>query len=220
MKHRTAFVGLCVLLLTGCVNYLSSYDFTKVYDAARQIDTKYGTLFHNEQLAITMVSADNIDPMLADMAALQKKINNSRQTDDRKIIEQFLEARMNMLEAERSFEIAAQIGLPGLATDGYKCSEMQSIAKSRIYLRDSLGQAEYALQIMDLVLQEPVPQQLIGVNKERPKFYDSPFRDISAELRAQKEALLNCLKQAGMSEADLNKRYGNPLMDNQTNTAK
>lgn len=205
-----------MLLISGCTNYLVNYDFERTYEEVRKIDSKYNTVLHVEMLGGNMVPKESIEPMLVDLRALAQRVNHSRPNEERETIMLFLDARMLMLESQRNFEIAAKIGTRGLATDGYRCSEMETIAKSRTYLRDAMGQAGLAQDLLDRVIQEEEPQRFLGVNENKPKFYESPLRQISAELKAQKAAILKCMEQQGMTLEQLEQQYGNPLMDNST----
>ena len=213
---KLAPLMLMLIMLTGCVNYLRSYTFEETYVAVRKIDSKYDTAVHVEQLAIRMVPRDKIEPMLQDLRILRQKVNQSRSGPDATMIENFFLARMLMLESQRDFQIAAQIGLRGLVTDGYRCEEMESIAKSRIYLRDALAKGTLAMDHMDLVLQEPEGQRLLRINANKPRFYESPFRDISAERKAQRAALLKCMEEAGVTEQILTEQFGPSVLEDQS----
>lgn len=230
MKQQSRFsktqvgIAIAVVLLIAAVvlyreGYLQTYDFERAYGEVRSIDSKYQTVLQVEQLGGMMVPKESIVPMLAELNAIEKRINRSLRTDKTGTAKNLVLARRLMLESQRDFQIAAKIGLRGLATDGYRCVEVESIAKSRIYLRDSVGKAGAVMELLDLIVQEEEARRFLGVNENKMRFYDSPIQNIKAELAAQKNALEQCVNEAGMTVTDLERQYGNPLADNRTATA-
>lgn len=193
MKRFAWIWMLSTFFLVGCM--LQSYNFEQGYTEVRKIDSRYGTVFHIEKLGGTMVPLEKIDPMVADVRALQDKVNRSQATEDKETLLLFVQARIHMLESERSFQEAVKFGEKGIVSDGFRCSESPTVeAASKLY-QHSLQESGRAQNLLDAILQEPKTRDFIGINENKPQFYDSPNRALMLEVQGAEELLEKCRQE-------------------------
>ncbi len=164
-------------------------DFKDTFYATKEIDNKYGTNMSKEMLNFYMLNIDLISNATNDLNELKKLVENStpsvtpeeNRTKTRMI--RFVDARIEMLESERQFQLAEATGSKGDMADGFECKDAPYIINATIFLNESIKHGIMATKLLDVAMTgSEEAQALVGVRENRPDFYFSPFRKIEQKL--------------------------------------
>lgn len=176
-------IGLALLSLFVLAACSSVYTFQDAYDDMEKIDNKYSISFREERLNASMINYDLINPALDDFHDLRSKIENKRGPEIQDSLD-LIDARISMIESERYYLMAGIIGDAGRTVDGFTCADSLRIIDFTSYYTKSWSNAIDFMTLIDGILaRNKATWDIIGVNREKPKFYKSPLDYISYEIR-------------------------------------
>ncbi len=201
MKQGFFIVFIGLLLISSCTNTWKNkdYSFADGFADLQELDKTYNATFKEEQLNATMVSVENIDPLLEQLQERQENIEETKESDDKQALLFFIDIREDMLLAEKNFQFAQKIGDIGLVTDekGFSCAEARYILDAAYYYNESFTYARKAQFKLDDLLYRfgsvAQLQDLIGINQQKTAFYKSPLDHVHKIIQMNHEALeKNC----------------------------
>lgn len=186
------------------LNFGSVKTFEDVYDSIVMIDQKYGISFKKEVLFGLMVDKEYIPHIKKDLDALRKKLDpggaesvetyfqifpQNRTSQQLGLL--FIDARRKMIESQEKFQEGYSFGVQGLVGDGFSCREEQVILASIAALNDSAKVAATAKYYFDELLTDSkdITWEYIGVNDDRPLFYNAPSEFMWAQLKVNRAIL-------------------------------
>lgn len=223
MRQITIIIGILAvaLLLVGCIKLgykqeieetNSSIKFGKItnfedgFNAVKQIDNYYNTNFRKEQIGKLVVALENIPDMQADLDRLARHITGKKYTDfealthnarktEKELTLIFIAARYEMLESEKEFQLGYKNGNAGLVGDGFFCDEQPLIMESLDHFNQSIRHGLNATYFFDVLLTQTkeITHDFIGVNANKPPFYNTKFQDMFAQLKKNRNLVIsNC----------------------------
>ncbi len=185
MNHKLIFL-IVVLIAAGC----QSYQFKDAFAEMKQLDAKYNASFYTEALDVenvfsdvriydfdwerTIINPEVVDLYVADLNLVKEKVQNS-DTKDKEAIVKFIEGRKLMLESERLYLAGLAIGERGSALDSFSCKDEPYIMNRSDYYNQSSIVGQNATALFDNILTHNPSTREFLTDKNRPKFYDSPF---------------------------------------------
>ncbi|MDO8556783.1 MAG: hypothetical protein Q7R96_06455 [Nanoarchaeota archaeon] len=182
MQKRVIFIVFLLLFVVACAT--REYTFARGFKEMRAIDEKYNIDFHKEKLNGSMVRIDLVADVLKDLKLLQQKVNASVNGSEKQDVLDLLDARIAMIESERYWFLAKQIGPAGTTRDGFVCQDFPQVRDATSYLIQSWGAGVHAETLLDNILgRNKATWDIIGTNKEKPKFYSSPLDDVADDIR-------------------------------------
>ena len=171
LMRKLNLLLLFLVLLVGC----AKYDYNSFYNEIKILDQKYGGDFRNEMLNGTMVAFDNLSLMRDELIELREDLVKKGVYKTKSAI-LLIDVRLNMLESQKFWYSAKNLGDKGIVTDGFSCRELPEILLSRSYYNESLSYGLKAITTMDsMLIYYPESRELFGVDKDKIKFYYSPF---------------------------------------------
>ena len=177
-------------------------NFLEGFAVLGKIDLYYGANLKKEYIGGPIVKQNKIDSMIMDIqdfrAAVDPEDRDARdiikirdiEKTDMDFVALLIDARIKMLEAEKSIHLAYSFGGQGLAGDGYFCREKDTIYLSLDHFEDAIKKARDAERYMDIVLTgNPADEKLtrlirdvLGVGKEKIPFYTSPLGEMQLQI--------------------------------------
>ena len=205
-------------------------DFRKVetfregFDIMQQIDSKHKANFKKEMLGGPVIKIENIGPMRADLMKFLEAMdsdmdtiielkNNANRTES-DIVVLFIGARLEMLNAQEEFLSGYKHGDAGLVGDGFFCTEKGMILESTQHFENSIRHAGIAQGYLDLILSggEDITWEHIGVNENKPAFYDSPLHDMTKQIGMNRKIVAhNCPLGTEQTYVIIDEGEDNPL---------
>ncbi len=180
MKRYRALGIILILFLAACS---SAYTLEGAFKDIKKIDAKYDIDFKKEKLNGTVINYELINPVLDDLYALREKAEKRQGKDTQDILD-FIDARILMIESQRYWILAKNIGPRGVTRDGFTCEDFPFIKDATKYYTKSWVNALDAFKILDeLLARNEATWDFIGVNREKPDFYRSPLDYISNDVR-------------------------------------
>lgn len=181
--------------------------FEDVFYASAKLDKKYWTDYHEEALGKFIVDKSDVEAMIMDLDRLITHLDSRidpttynadeivnisiGERSEKDIALLFLFARRAMLQSEWEFQRGYQYGYTGLVTSEFYCGQEEVIRESLGHFHDSVVAGINANYYMDIVLTDnpDATWHLIGVKADKPKFYSSPLRDMSAQIAKNRDVL-------------------------------
>lgn len=175
MRKLNLLLLLFLVLLIGC----AKYGYKSSYEEIKALDQKYGGDFRNEKLNETMIAFDNLSLMRDDLIELRESLVEKGINKTKSAI-LLVDVRLNMIESQKFWYAAKNLGDKGVVSDGFSCKELPEILLARSYYNESYNYGLKAIKTMDsLLIYYPESRELFGVDKDKIKFYYSPFGDIT-----------------------------------------
>ncbi len=186
------------------LNFGSVKTFEDVYDSIVLIDKKYGISFKKEVLFGLMVDKEYVPHIKKDLDALRKKLDPGgaenvetyfpifpQNRTEQQLGLLFIDARKKMIESQEKFHEGYSFGVQGLVGDGFSCREESVILASISALNDSAKMAATAKYYFDELLTDSkdITWEYIGVNDDRPLFYNAPGEFMWAQLKVNRAIL-------------------------------
>ncbi len=180
------------VFLAGCSK--QEYTFEQGFKDMKKIDERYGIDFHKEKLNGTMVNIEIINDVLTDLEELQREAKQKQGPEVQDVI-YLLEARTKMIESQRYWILAKQVGPRGVTRDGFTCSDVQYVRDATQYYAESWQYAMGAQRILDEILAgNNGTWELIGTDREKPDFYRSRLDYIADDIRFNIRNMLETCK--------------------------
>ena len=177
---------------------VAGLDFQAVIKEFDKLDSELNTSWHEEQIPNNMIPEDAIEPWLASMLFLRNRLAQLNASD---LLFKLVDARIKMLEAQKNYHIAEGFGEQGKVTfvkekgkfkvnETIDCDDAQIIANATAYYDAASKEAVKAQYLFDLLLTKSFEaRELIGVDKNRPKFYESFIDDINVKVKLTQQAV-------------------------------
>ncbi len=182
---KKALIVLWLLILLGCTKFDYNYSYGKI----NELDKKYGGDFRNEMLNKTMISFNNLSLMRDDLIKLREELVKKGINKTKSAI-LLIDVRLSMLESQKFWYLAKNLGSGGVVQDGFKCSEMPKLLLARQYFNESLSYAQKSFNDMDdMLIYYPDSINLFGVDKDKIQFYYSPLNYLSSVVQLNTRAI-------------------------------
>lgn len=166
------------------------YGFEDVFNEVSKLDQKYATDFRQEELAHYMILRANIDDYQKDLQSLKLKVQNNTKIEETKYINNFFDARENMLESQKQFYNALSFGRYGGFFGPESCYNLDKLESATDMYNESIKYGGRAMRDLDLTLRLKSSRPLVGIGTEnRPKFYSKIFENISVLMNTNKKAI-------------------------------
>ena len=183
-KSRSPVIAIIIIVIAvvGYALYTQlkappKTDLDRLLDAFANIDEKYQGNWHEEKLNVTMMPPENIANALKEIAALASMVEGNAS------LENLLKARSAMLRAEDGWQRAEALKLPlqyevvaGQVTINttLTCEDNELMTEALGVYQLTLSAGQEAIQAFDSALQDSMEaREKIGVNENRPRFYES-----------------------------------------------
>ncbi len=202
-------------LFSACLPLLHKQEYQKEvlfrdnFMEVREIDEKYATDFREEGLGKVVVDLNSIDPMKEEILVLVEQITGTRYVDLEVLSKKknktetdlallLLGIRLEMLDSEKYFQLGYQYGNKGLVGDGFFCDEKPFIDDATANFRRSLLHGLNVTYHMDILLTQTknVTHDLIGVDENKPKFYETPLQTMFNQLRQNEDIVMRACANA------------------------
>jgi len=173
-------------------------DFMSGYNEYMKIEKKHKANYKKEYLGGPLVPKERIKEFVKDIEILRTQVDPNR-VDFENITTKkpktemdfyllFLGFRVTMLKGEFYFQEGYKHGAAGLVGDGFYCTEKPLILESLDNFDKGVQNTIKAQYYLDLVL-TGLPDQtwdLIGVEENKPKIYDTPLNRMIDQLKANR----------------------------------
>jgi len=182
------------------INFNGIETFAEGFAITEKIDEKYGASFKKEKIGGPLVKMENIEPMqieldkfLTAMEADENTvmmIRNKTGRTEQELLILFIAGRITMLEAEKEFQMGYKYGNAGLVGDGFYCTEKPMILESMQHFKNAIDYGFDAQGLFDLI--QSGHEELwvyIGVDENRPEFYDSPLKLMNEQIAENRDYL-------------------------------
>lgn len=173
-----------IIIVFGSFNAKKEYSFEEGFAKLQQIDQKYDTSFHNEQLNVSMPSVEIIPLIIEDIKEFEETLDESSSDVDTQGIFFFSDIRKLMLTSEWYFLQAAEIGEAGIVNDpgGFSCREAPEIIDATFYYNESFMYAAQAQSEIDDLLYmykyHPDVWRLVGIDLNKTRFFKSDLKSV------------------------------------------
>ncbi|MFQ5620704.1 MAG: hypothetical protein ACE5FT_02585 [Candidatus Nanoarchaeia archaeon] len=155
------------------------YSFEEMFYEVRRLDQKFNTDFRNESLnggpVMRMGAARQY---LGYIDKLRVQIANQTEPAEDKYIHYLLDAREAQLNSEIYFQQAMAIGKTGVFRSPESCEHEDDILRAAELFNLSRHHGGKALLNFDRTLALKSTWSLVGVNENKPRFYDKVFKDM------------------------------------------
>lgn len=206
----SSFLVLIILLILGInVFKIKPNTLGKVINEFNEIDKKYNGDWRNERIKFenelgnaSLMPLKNIDKAIEELRDLEKEIKEQNLTEKTElstigdILVNLTQARILMLEAEKAFHEAENIGDKGkinfymtgvqaLMNETVDCRDKPLLMKTINLLNQTITLANEAKTKIDFVMQNYIParKQLGASSATRIQFYDSLLGDIVLQIK-------------------------------------
>ena len=184
-----------VFLLASCNNPpknipSNNYLFKDAFNEILEMDKKYNTSFYTEALDVenafsdtkiyyfdwnrTIISEEHIGSYITGLENLERKYAEA-DSPDIIPISIIIDAREQMLEAERLYRQGLAIIERGNAMAGFSCKDAPYITDLSYYYNQSSLVGQNVSFLLDGLLTNYFVSREFLTGLKRPKFYDSPF---------------------------------------------
>ncbi len=162
----------------------------EVLDAIKKLDSEYNTSFRREQMNKVILNTDEIESYLRDLENISQRVDAKNQQQG-EWINWTLQARKEMLLSQFGFQQAwVGVGKSGRVSEGFSCNDFNSVQKSSLLLERSLLLGNNATSYLDALLTENMNlSDEIGVDENKPAFYNSKFDAVYVELQRNAVAM-------------------------------
>lgn len=188
------FYLLVLLLLLACASLKqSSYSFEDGIGFLKSLDSKYSTNFKVERVDINYLDINSVDPFQQDLEAFKQRLWQDPDSLDKKKLLWLVEARKQMLESERLYQLGVKFGNFSLMDEAELCQKRSQAEFQFKYFKTAMAVGINATRFFDAVLQDYEPaQRLVGVDENKPNFYLSNWDATNIYLSDLAEALREC----------------------------
>jgi len=203
------------------LNFGKITTFEDGFEQAQRIEKKFEIDFKHEQLYKNLVREEFLDLALDEYRRLHDHViqsNDLNATDytTEKLLESknhqrtelqvfvlFIDARTEMLNAQKAFYDGYKDGPQGLLGDGFFCREKLLINDSLNAFNQSAFHAGRAYNYLDELLTGTpnMTWQFVGIGPDKPRFYNSLLAETYAQVKTDREVLWrNCAKEGPRSK--------------------
>lgn len=186
------------MIILIIISIPTGFTFESGFNKIKQLDTEYNTDFKTEVINGQKIDYDNILPYLTDLKILREKVYGSIDefpTDEESALLLFIDARTLMLLSEKNYIIGSQYGDKGLSSDkeGFACSEAGYLINTAYYYNLSYSAGLESSLKFDNLLNDYRDitdiWNLVGINKQKPKFLAYPLGDLKLDVEKNLIAL-------------------------------
>lgn len=215
-------IGSIILILIIAafgINILKTKPNTlgNVINEFNEIDKKYDGDWRNERIELTtefskskLMPLENINKAIEELKKLEQEINKQNLntkiglTTQGNLLQNFTQARILMLEAEKAFQESENIGDKGKINFYYKdtqiiinetinCNDKPFLIQTIPLLNQTLNTANAGKTMLDHILaNSKEAKDLIGLNEKKPKFYDSRLDYIYRQIQINNQVAKDC----------------------------
>ncbi len=213
------FVLVLAVLSTPFLLPEKDLDLENTLEKIREIDAKYNTNWKQEGVGVgaKLIGYTFIDDALQDVDALREEIKkNSDKLQEKtelstweEVLTTLANAREKMLLAQKEYHKHEALGPAGelefeyilgspVVKEKVNCDEMEDLDKGASYLQKTLDISHEFENDMDFVLQnapESRKAELVGINENKPSFYNSKLGRISTQIKLNKWAVDTCKRK-------------------------
>ena len=187
--QKWASGGVLVVIAIATIILLTSeqkkvYTFEEGFYQLQEIDRKFNTSYHREELNETMPPIETIPVILEEIKKFESMLDKKSPSLDMKALFIFSDIRKVMLTSEWYFQKGKEIGNKGLVNDaeGFSCREAPEIIDATFYFNESFIYATQAQSEIDDVLYmykyHPDVWRLMGIDQNRTRFFRSDLKHI------------------------------------------
>jgi len=169
-------------------------EFKTTFDQITELDQKYETSFKTERIggeAESLINYKHIDAYLEELKLIREEVANnvhSEKTKEEQATLLFIDTRAMMLLAQKNYHLGNQYGSKGFAGDeqGFSCSESGYLINTAYYFNLSYSSGLEAYKMLDNLIADyrliANIGELVGMNKEKPKYFHSSLGDLKTEV--------------------------------------
>ncbi len=184
-----------------------------VINEFNEIDKKYDGNWRKERIELTnefggptLMPLENIDKAINKLNTLKQDIieqNLSQKigtTTLGDLLQNLTQARILMLESEKAFHQAQNMGEEGkisfqydgpqiTITETTNCKDKPALIKTLTLLNETLTKANTAKEMLDnILITHPEAKDIIGVNEKKPNFYNSKLDKAYRQIKINENA--------------------------------
>ncbi|MBW2984825.1 hypothetical protein KY361_06915 [Candidatus Woesearchaeota archaeon] len=197
MKKFVLFIALFVLI--GCT-LLGEYKFEDGLREIEAIDVEHETSMYKERLDKVMLNTWDVEEMLDDLDAIEKRLERMSKTDDVKALLLLVEFRKTMLKAEHDMIKVRQIGSKGNIMDSFTCRDKPYILNASLLMKDAVYKGADALTTLDKLTGFAVASE--HINRDKIEFDESNVE----KLLSQGNEGINIGREGGFCDKEEEKR--------------
>jgi len=184
-----AAVILSTIFLTS-----EKVEFKTTFNQITELDNKYNTSFKTERIggeAESLINYKHIDAYLEELKLIREEVVNnlpSEKTKEEQATLLFIDTRAMMLLAQKNYHLGNQYGPKGFAgaEQGFSCSESGYLINTAYYYNLSYSAGLEAYRMLDTLIADyhliANIEELVGMNKEKPRFFYSRLADVKTEV--------------------------------------
>src|SRR3990172_3419692 len=169
----SSLIILISFSLVACASY--NFVFPKeetindVYSKIIELDQIHNGTFRTEVIPKRVLRLERIDRYLVDLEELRDNLNSSRKNDTLTISKiRLVQGRMDMLEAQKALQIAANIGSKGLARSKINCYDLGDVRRASYYFNETAIKTNSALKHFDYVLSKNEEfREILGIDDDK-----------------------------------------------------
>jgi len=154
------------------------FSFEEIFYEIRRIDTLYGTDFRNESPTTGVLREQAAKQYLNAIEQLRRAIANQTVPEEDEYIQEFLNARENMLLFGIYYQRAMAIGVNGVFRPTHNCEDRENILQATYLFNQTRHYGGRAMFNFDLALRYKPARPLIGIGETKPAIYSPAFRDM------------------------------------------
>lgn len=161
--------------------------FKQGYEEMISLDAKHDADFREEIIEDGGISAPigNINGLIADLDSLKERYSRMPQTNDTIALQSLIQARTDMLEAERYYQLFANIGSEGLVVYNFTCAQVPAITRATSHMQNTINYTNKAtVGLDDLLINYPdITRPVLGTDDNKINFYNSDLYFLDNEIR-------------------------------------
>ncbi|MBI2564487.1 hypothetical protein HYV79_00665 [Candidatus Woesearchaeota archaeon] len=223
-----AIIAIILLFTTDLLEDLNpnkTYDLEKTLKSVYNLDKKYNTNWREENVPLKLIQQEKILPYLTDLEKLYENAKNKSPSSEiilvagsnyqinisERILD-FLNARKEMLTAQKYYYESSEIGDKGIIDFEYRntepfitetvdCDNIEYLSNATQILNKTISAARNAMFLLDKAMISWVEgQEKIGVNEYRAQFYTSRLGRINTQIELNEWSIKECLKKKFIKE--------------------
>src|SRR3989344_3577051 len=128
---------LLLLFLAACSSAPKNFD--DAVSLIQNLDEKYNASFTQESIPDRLVALENISPYISELRKINSTIDYSG--EDGVFASYLIQGRIEMLESERYFLLANEIGSEGFVRFNFTCKQVPNIVQASDYFFNTVSHA-------------------------------------------------------------------------------
>ncbi len=188
------FYLLGLLLLLACASFKETpYSFQDGWNHMKSLDDKYGSDLRKERMDRDFVDVKQTDAFQQDLDAFRQRLLRDSDSLDRKKLLWLVDARKQMLESERFYQLALKLDIFTVPDEVAICTKQSQMELVYKYYKSAIVMGVNATTFLDGVLQDFEPaKKLLGIDDTKPAFYNSKWDETNLLLTDLAQVLNEC----------------------------